>query len=80
MGGWKGGYVLVGSESDYCFLIDFGGSYTDGWVDKNLMETRAGDDQAAEKIAKFLNDGVRPRSNFASPSMNFSKRFQELFT
>jgi len=28
------------------------------------METRSGDDQAVEKIAKFLDDGVWPGSNF----------------
>jgi len=46
--------VLVGSGSDDCFLADFGGSYTDRWVDRTLIETRAGDDQAVEKIAKSL--------------------------
>ncbi|KAH7356676.1 hypothetical protein BKA65DRAFT_604464 [Rhexocercosporidium sp. MPI-PUGE-AT-0058] len=52
--------VLVGSESDDFFLVDFGGSYTDGWVDRTLMETRAGDHQAVMKIARFLDDGLRP--------------------
>ncbi|KAH6703024.1 hypothetical protein BKA61DRAFT_494016 [Leptodontidium sp. MPI-SDFR-AT-0119] len=59
-GDGKAENVLVGSGSDDCFLVDFGGSYTDGWVDRTLMETRAGDDQAVKKIAKFLDDGVRP--------------------
>ena len=53
-GDGKAENVLVRRGSDDCFLVDFGGSYTDGWVDKTLMETRAGDDQAVEKIAKFL--------------------------
>jgi tRNA A-37 threonylcarbamoyl transferase component Bud32 len=52
--------VLVGSESDDCFLVDSGGSYTDGWLDRTLMETRAGDYQAVEMIVKFLDDRVRP--------------------
>jgi len=59
-GDGKAENALVGSESDDCFLVDFGGSYTDGWVNRTLVETRAGDDQAVEKIAKFLDDGIRP--------------------
>jgi hypothetical protein len=59
-GDGKAENILVGSESDDCFLVDFGGSYTDGWVDRALMETRAGDNQAVEKIAKLLDDEVRP--------------------
>lgn len=58
-GDGKAENVLVGSRSDDCFLVDFGGSYADGWADRTLMETRAGDDQAVKKIAKFLDDGVR---------------------
>ena len=53
-GDGKAENVLVGSRSDDCFLVDFGGSYTDGWVDRTLMETRAGDNQAVKQIAKFL--------------------------
>ncbi|KAH6719147.1 hypothetical protein BKA61DRAFT_271496 [Leptodontidium sp. MPI-SDFR-AT-0119] len=52
--------ILVESGSDGCFLVDFGGSYTDGWVDRTLMETRAGDDQTVEKIAKWLDNGIWP--------------------
>ena len=52
--------MVWGNGSDDCFLVDFGGSYTDGWVHRTLMETRSGDDQAVEKIAKFLDDGVWP--------------------
>lgn len=46
--------VLVNSDTDDCFLIDFGGSWTDGWVDAKLAETRAGDKQALTRILKFL--------------------------
>jgi serine/threonine protein kinase len=46
--------VLINSETDDCYLIDFGGSWTDGWVDAKLMETKAGDEQALTRILDFL--------------------------
>ncbi|KAL2073758.1 hypothetical protein VTL71DRAFT_11084 [Oculimacula yallundae] len=59
-GDGKAENVLVGSGSEDCFLVDFGGSYTNGWVDSALMETPAGDDQAVEKIVRFLHGEIRP--------------------
>ncbi|TVY36765.1 hypothetical protein LOCC1_G008107 [Lachnellula occidentalis] len=49
--------VLIHSETDDCYLVDFGGSWTDGWVDAELKETEAGDEQALTRILDFL--GVR---------------------
>jgi hypothetical protein len=49
--------IIVGSKQDDCFLVDFGGSQTNGWVDIELMETREGDQQAVERIAEFLRAG-----------------------
>jgi hypothetical protein len=46
--------ILIHKETDDAWLIDFGGSWTDGWVDKELMETPAGDKQAVKRILKFL--------------------------
>lgn len=38
------------------WVIDFGGSYTEGWVDAELNETVEGDEQAVEKIVNGLKD------------------------
>ncbi|KAE9379640.1 hypothetical protein N431DRAFT_434569 [Stipitochalara longipes BDJ] len=46
--------VLIHSGTNDCWLVDFGGGWTDGWVDEELMETRAGDKQAVVKIIDFL--------------------------
>ncbi|KAH9215231.1 hypothetical protein DL95DRAFT_425149 [Leptodontidium sp. 2 PMI_412] len=46
--------VLVHAETYDCWLVDFGGSWTDGWVDAELQETWAGDKQAVVKIMDFL--------------------------
>ncbi|KAF7868493.1 hypothetical protein EAF04_005024 [Stromatinia cepivora] len=50
--------VLINSETDDCYLVDFGGSWTDGWVDTNLMETKAGDIQALRRIFVFLGVSI----------------------
>lgn len=41
-------------EQDDAWLIDFGGGWTDGWVDKELADTVEGDQQALIKIDEFL--------------------------
>ncbi|KAI1157751.1 hypothetical protein F5B18DRAFT_643738 [Nemania serpens] len=46
--------ILIHEETDEAWLIDFGGSYTHGWVDEELMETLEGDEQAVDKILEFL--------------------------
>jgi hypothetical protein len=40
---------------DDAWVIDFGGSYTEGWVDEELKETPEGDEQAVARILKFLD-------------------------
>ncbi len=45
-------------EEDELWIIDFGGSYTEGWVDPELSETREGDEQGLEKIVRALEDPV----------------------
>lgn len=49
------------------WIIDFGGSYTDGWVDPELMETEEGDDMGVEKIVGALDD---PGANTFEPEDN----------
>jgi serine/threonine protein kinase len=40
------------------WIIDFGGSYTEGWVEEGLNETVEGDDMGTEKIVNALKDPV----------------------
>jgi len=53
-GDGKAENVLINIETDDSCLVDFRGSFTDGWVDAELMETREGDEQAVKKIIQFL--------------------------
>lgn len=45
--------VLIDKE-DNAWIIDFGGSYTTGWVDKEKAGTLEGDMQGLEQIMKIL--------------------------
>lgn len=51
----KADNFLVDGE-ERLWVIDFGGSYTEGWVDGELIETVEGDDMALEKIVNGLED------------------------
>lgn len=46
--------VLIHAETNDYWMIDFGGSWTVGWVDVALKETSAGDEQAVAKMMDFL--------------------------
>ncbi|KAI1184260.1 hypothetical protein F5B17DRAFT_447347 [Nemania serpens] len=50
----KAANVLIDRE-DNAWVIDFGGSYTVGWVDKEKAGTLEGDMQGFEKIMEMLN-------------------------
>ena len=50
-------------EDDSLWIIDFGGSYTEGWVDPELNETEAGDDMGTMKIVNALEDPVANTHN-----------------
>lgn len=45
--------VLI-DQNDNAWITDFGGGYTDGWVDKALAETIEGDLMGMAKIRQFL--------------------------
>ena len=45
-------------ENENLWIIDFGGSYTEGWVDPELNETEAGDDMGTTKIINALKDPI----------------------
>ena len=56
---------------DKLWIIDFGGSYTDGWVDPELNETEEGDVMGAEKIVKALR---HPESQTYVPGDEYAER------
>ncbi|RVX74347.1 hypothetical protein B0A52_01472 [Exophiala mesophila] len=43
-------------EEDNLWIIDFGGSYTEGWIDAELSETKKGDEMGLDKIVNALVD------------------------
>lgn len=53
----KGDNFVVDS-SDELWIIDFGGSYTEGWVDPEIAETKEGDNMGVEKVVNALRDPV----------------------
>jgi hypothetical protein len=57
-GDGKADNVLIDANKD-AWLIDFGGGWTQDWVDESLAGTFEGDTQAVEKIEEFL--GVEKR-------------------
>ncbi|KAF2754839.1 hypothetical protein EJ05DRAFT_135368 [Pseudovirgaria hyperparasitica] len=52
--------VLIDREKN-AWVIDFGGGYTEGWVEKDLAETIEGDKQGLARIQEYLKAGRRPR-------------------
>ncbi|KAJ4987909.1 protein kinase-like domain-containing protein [Stagonosporopsis vannaccii] len=49
----KADNFMVDAE-DELWIIDFGGSYTEGWVDPELAETLEGDEQGVERVRDAL--------------------------
>ena len=47
--------ILVDRDGDL-WVIDFGGGYTPGWVEKDLAETIAGDEQGLSRILEHIRD------------------------
>lgn len=52
-GDGKASNVIVDPSNDI-WLIDFAGGWSRGWVDEELADTAEGDEQAVEKIVRFL--------------------------
>jgi hypothetical protein len=46
-------------KDDEIWIIDFGGSYTEGWVDPEISETKEGDDMGLQKVVMALEDPDR---------------------
>ncbi len=60
-------------RADNLWIIDFGGSYTEGWVDPELNETEEGDEMGTAKIINALKD---PVANVARPDEDGSAHCQ----
>lgn len=54
----KGDNFLIDGKEEKVWIIDFGGSYTEGWVDEKLKETEEGDWMGTEKVVNALEDPV----------------------
>lgn len=52
-GDGKASNIII-DEEENAWLIDFGGGWTEGWVDEKLADTIEGDNQAVARIAQFL--------------------------
>ena len=79
---------FVVDENDELWIIDFGGSYTEGWIDPELSDTLEGDEQGLEKVQEALehpdDDQVshrnRPdRSTTPNPSATVHETASSLF-
>ncbi|ERF73241.1 hypothetical protein EPUS_08792 [Endocarpon pusillum Z07020] len=49
----KPGNILIDKKDD-AWIVDFGGSWTEGWVDPELAESMKVDLQALKRIIEFL--------------------------
>lgn len=62
--------VMIHSDDDRAILIDFGGSYTPGWVDQELAETREGDEQGFSRLVAYIGQmGVTGRQGTPSAAV-----------
>ncbi|KAF5611235.1 kinase-like (PK-like) [Fusarium subglutinans] len=53
-GDGKASNVLIHRETDDAWVIDFGGGWTEGWVDEELSGTVEGDEVAVRKTMEYL--------------------------
>ncbi|KAI5370375.1 putative protein kinase domain, Zinc finger, PHD-type, protein kinase-like domain superfamily [Septoria linicola] len=51
----KGDNFMVDKDENL-WIIDFGGSYTEGWVDPELKDSEEGDDQGVRRLVNGLKD------------------------
>ncbi|TPX12507.1 uncharacterized protein E0L32_000684 [Thyridium curvatum] len=53
-GDGKASNVLIDRDTDDAWVVDFGGGWTDGWVERELSGTVEGDEMALRKIVEWL--------------------------
>lgn len=53
-GDGKASNIIIDTEDD-AWLIDFGGGWTEGWIDEELADTVEGDEQAVKRIMQFMD-------------------------
>jgi hypothetical protein len=46
--------ILIDEVTDDSWIVDFGGGNTDGWIDRDLHGSKAGDLQALDRITAEL--------------------------
>ncbi|KAJ4337465.1 hypothetical protein N0V87_004611 [Didymella glomerata] len=75
-------------KHDDLWIIDFGGSYTEGWVDPELSDTLEGDEQGLQKVQKALQNpdtdevpdrSTSDRSSTPNPSATVHETASSLF-
>lgn len=52
----KAANVIIHRDDDRAILIDFGGNYTPGWVDRDLANTREGDEQGFSRLVTYIQN------------------------
>lgn len=62
----KAGNIILDKESNP-WIIDFGGGYTDNWVDAALADTVMGDLQGLRQIMKFLQVPDQYHQTYSGP-------------
>ena len=67
MGDGKASNIII-DDQDNAWLIDFGGGWTEGWVDKEVADTVEGDEQAVNSIVNSLGVGRAGGGAFCSGS------------
>lgn len=55
-GDGKASNIII-DDQDNAWLIDFGGDWTEGWVDKEVADSVEGDEEAVNSMVKFLGVG-----------------------
>lgn len=53
-GDGKAANVLIHRDTDDAWIVDFGGGWTEGWVDERLSRTVQGDEVAVKKTIEYL--------------------------
>lgn len=75
-------------KHDDLWIIDFGGSYTEGWVDPELSDTLEGDEQGLQKVQEALQNpdtdevpdrSTSDRSSTPNPSATVHETASSLF-